>query len=161
MAPKQFQKLSFFLVPFLVLGVMHVNAQTETSSVAGKNLFAEISRLDSVLFNAFNKRDTVAFKNLFSKDLEFYHDKGGLSGYEQTINFLRETIKTNSDMSRELVNGSLRVYAVPGYGALEIGEHRFCHTENGKKECGTFKFIHIWQKKNTDWMISRVISYNH
>ena len=23
---------------------------------------------------------------------------------------------------------------------MEIGEHRFCHKENGKDDCGTFKF---------------------
>ncbi len=37
----------------------------------------------------------------------------------------------------------------------------FCHVENGKNECGTFRFVHIWQKKDGEWKISRAISYSH
>ena len=119
-------------------------------------------KLDSILFDAFNKRDTNLFKEFFTKDLEFYHDKGGLTGFDHTINFMRTTAQANSDLRRDLVEGSDEVYSVPGYGAMQIGKHRFCHTENNKKDCGTFKFVHIWQyNKEGKWKISRVVSYDH
>src|SRR6266705_59564 len=35
---------------------------------------------------------------------------------------------------------------------------RFCFRKN---ECGTFRFVHIWQKKDGEWKISRAISYSH
>ncbi len=98
---------------------------------------------------------------MFTEDLEFYHDKGGLTGYEHTIDFLKTTAQGNNQLKRELVKGSLEVYPIPGYGAMEIGMHRFCHLENGKQDCGTFKFVHIWQKKDNQWKITRVISYDH
>lgn len=117
--------------------------------------------MDSILFSAFNTRDIEKFKSLFATDLEFYHDKGGLTNYDYTINALKETAKRNDGLRRELVKGSLEVYPVPGYGAMQIGAHTFCHMEKGKQDCGTFKFVHIWQKKNNEWKITRVVSYDH
>ena len=73
----------------------------------------------------------------------------------------RTTAKQNNQLKRELVKGSLEVYPIPGYGAMEIGAHTFCHIENGKQECGTFKFVHIWQKNKEGWQITRVVSYGH
>ena len=48
---------------------------------------------------------------------------------------------------RQLVPGSLEVYPIKDYGAIETGRHTFTHTENGKPQVGTFKFMQIWQKK--------------
>lgn len=114
---------------------------------ANDSLSKEIARMDSVLFNAFNTRDVEKFKTFFREDLEFYHDKGGLTNYEHTIKFMNDVAKNNNGLRRELVKGSLEVYPIPGYGAMQIGSHRFCHLENGKQDCGTFKFVHIWQKE--------------
>jgi ketosteroid isomerase-like protein len=126
-----------------------------------EDLYKEIFHMDSLVFNAFNTRNINQFKNLFTDDLEFYHDKGGLTGYAQTINFLKTTAELNNQLKRELLNETLEVYPIPGYGAMEIGMHRFCHIENGKEDCGTFKFLHIWKKTNGEWKIARVISYGH
>ena len=117
--------------------------------------------MDSILFTAFNSRDTNQFKAMFTKDLEFYHDNDGLSGYDHTMDFMRATTKANNGLRRDLVEGSLEVYPIPGYGAMEIGSHTFCHLENGAQDCGTFGFVQIWQKKDGAWKISRVISYGH
>ena len=67
----------------------------------------------------------------------------------------------NNGMHRELVSGTLEVYPIKGYGAIETGTHRFCHTEEGEEICGTFKFLHIWQKEGTAWKVTRVVSYGH
>ena len=153
--------LKFFLAVILISAVNLANSQSKQDSIANLDLYTEIAHMDSVVFNAFNTRNVDKFKTLFTEDLEFYHDKGGLTNYEHTINFLKITTETNNQLKRELVKGSLEVYPIPGYGAMEIGEHTFCHLENGKQDCGTFKFVHIWQKKNGEWKISRVVSYGH
>ena len=124
-------------------------------------LFTKIAQLDSIVFGAFNKRDTATFNRYFSKDLEFYHDKGGLTGYEQTAGFLKQVSQPGNDLRRDLVKGSMEVYPIPGYGAIQTGRHTFCHTENGKQDCGTFKFVQIWQLKDGQWIITRVVSYDH
>lgn len=142
----------FFTVPAVLIAQKAKNDDS---------LYREIAHMDSVLFNAFNERDIEKFKTLFTDDLEFYHDTGGLTNYDHTIGFMESTAKTNNQLKRELVTGSMEVYPVPGYGAMEFGTHTFCHIENGKQVCGTFKFVHIWQKKNSEWKISRVVSYGH
>ena len=150
------------LMAVLLLGARDfVNGQSEKDSLSQQNLYKEIVGMDSILFTAFNKRDIAKFGSLFTQDLEFYHDKGGLTGYEYTMNFMKDVSKNNNGLRRDLVKGSLQVYPIPGYGAMQIGEHTFCHLENGKQDCGTFKFVHIWQKKNGEWKISRVVSYDH
>lgn len=160
MKPESFTLILFLLASTVMVG-LRTNAQSVQSHVDNKELYEEIAKQDSLLFNAFNTRDIDLFKTMFTEDLEFYHDKGGLTGYEHTIDFLKTTAQGNNQLKRELVKGSLEVYPIPGYGAMEIGMHRFCHLDNGKQGCGTFKFVHIWQKKDNQWKITRVISYDH
>jgi hypothetical protein len=68
------------------------NAQSAKDSI-----YNEIAHMDSVVFNAFNTRDVEKFKSLFTEDLEFYHDKGGLTNYEHTISFMKEVAKIIMD----------------------------------------------------------------
>ncbi|WP_210114262.1 nuclear transport factor 2 family protein [Hymenobacter aquaticus] len=128
---------------------------------ASKELYNTIAHMDSVLFDAFNNRDLEKQKLLFAADLEFYHDEGGLTNYNQVIENTSRLFSQNNGLRRTLVPGSLQVYPIKDYGAIEIGTHRFCHQENGKDDCGTFKFVHIWQKRADGWKITRVISYDH
>ena len=126
-----------------------------------QHLYDEVKRLDAVLSEAFNKHDVNKLKSLFAEDLEFYQDNEGLVRYEQTVRDFESMFAQGNNMTRELVGNTLEVYPVKDYGAIEIGAHRFCHVENGKNECGTFRFVHIWQKKDGEWKISRAISYSH
>jgi hypothetical protein len=148
-------------IKFIVTIVFFTTVNSLTAQTASDSLYKEVAKLDSVLFNAFNTRDVEKFKAFFTEDLEFYHDKGGLTNYEHTVKFMNDVAKNNNGLRRELVKGTLEVYPIPGYGAMQIGSHRFCHLENGKQDCGTFKFVHIWQKKNNEWKITRVVSYDH
>ncbi len=62
-------------------------------------------------------------------------------------------------VTRELVKGSIEVYPINGYGAVEMGLHKFHNIrekENAPSNAG--KFIIIWQNKNNEWKIKRVIS---
>lgn len=115
------------------------------------------------MFDAFNQHDLTKLQSLFSEDLEFYHDKAGFADFKQTMENFRLLFEKNQNtgMRRELVKGSLEVYPVNEYGAIEICLHRFCHMENGKEDCGVFKNTMIRQKKNGQWKVTRVISYDH
>jgi Domain of unknown function (DUF4440) len=57
----------------------------------------------------------------------------------------------------------LTVYPIPGYGAIEIGTHRFYEKKAGKDDVasGEAKFMHIWQNNDGAWKVTRVISYAH
>ena len=138
-----------------------VNAQSKKDTVANKALYKEIAHMDSVLFNAYNTQDIASLKTVFDIDLEFYHDLGGLSNYTQNIEALNTLFGRSLGLRRKLVPGSLEVYPIKDYGAIQTGEHQFCHEENGKQDCGIFKFVQVWQKKNGDWKLTRVVSYGH
>ncbi len=124
-------------------------------------LYDEIAQLDRAMFDAFNAHDADKLMSFFSEDLEFYHDKDGLVSWEQANKGFHTMFARNDGIHRELVPGSLEVYPLGTYGAVEIGAHRFCHVENGKDDCGTFKFIQVWRKKDGRWKVTREISYDH
>jgi len=152
----------FFMVIalFLVQAVFVQNAQAQ-SGTTYPELYNEIAHMDSVLFDAYNTHDLEKLKTLFTDDLEFYHDLGGLTNYAQNMAAFKSNFDKNEGIHRNLVPGTLEVYPVKNYGAMEIGAHRFCHKENGTDVCGTYKFVMIWQKKDGLWKISRVVSYGH
>lgn len=135
--------------------------QPEPIQVKTDSLYQKVMELDNQVFGAFNRRDSLQFAAMFSKDLEFFHDKGGLTGYTETIAFLRSTTASASDLKRTLEPASSEVYPIPGYGAIQTGTHVFCHTENGQQDCGRFKFLHIWKQTGERWQITRVVSYDH
>ena len=99
----------------------------------------------------------------FAEDLEFYHDKGGLANFQQTMQGFRNLFDQNktTGLNRQLVPGTLEVYPISGYGAVETYQHRFCHVENGKDDCGTFKNMMVWRLKDGQWKVTRVVSYGH
>lgn len=154
-----------FLFPIVAAFSISAEAgdQSPARDTAGKSgeLFETIARMDSAIFDAFNAHDVDRLMSLFTDDLEFYHDTGGLGNYRQNAESFKKMFASTPDIRRDLVKGSLEVYPIKDYGAMEIGEHRFCHKENGKDDCGTFKFAMVWRKTGDSWKISRVLSYGH
>ena len=130
-------------------------------SAESQRLFAEIARQDKAMFDAFNAHDIEALMALFSKDLEFYHDTGGRLTYADVRGGFKSNFDKNNGLRRDLVPGSVEVYPIHGYGAIEVGAHRFCHQEGGRDDCGSFRFLHIWQQTNGAWKVTRVVSYDH
>lgn len=125
-----------------------------------QKLHDTIARLDSVFFSLYNNCSTQleAYAAFYSDSIEFYHDKGGLSTSKKD---LVEATKNNicGKVTRELVKGSVEVYPIPGYGAVETGLHMFHN--NQEKETGpakVSKFIIFWKRTNIGWKISRVVS---
>jgi len=120
-------------------------------------LYAAIVHMDSVYFNAYNSCDMETQARLYADNIEFYHDKGGLTTSKQD---LLDAIKKNicGKVTRELVSGSIEVYPIAGFGAVEMGLHRFINHAEGDSRSKPDKFIIVWQQKNDQWRITRVIS---
>lgn len=152
---------------FLTVATFSISVQAGDQQTAKKNmatsgeLFETIARMDRTIFDAFNAHDVDRLMSLFTDDLEFYHDTGGLGDYRQNAEGFKKMFASTPDIRRDLVKGSLEVYPIKDYGAMEIGQHRFCHKENGKDDCGTFGFAMVWRKSGDSWKISRVLSYGH
>lgn len=132
-----------------------------TYSKENNVLFDEISQMDKVLFDAFNSCDLKVMGDIFSKELEFYHDKGGVSNYEQTMSVSKSNCDKKLGLKRTLIKESSKVFPIKNFGAIQEASHQFCHMENGKNDCGVFKFVHIWKKESLSWKLIRVVSYDH
>ncbi len=157
---------SFFrykiLVTIALLFIQNIAiAQEKKVAPTTNELYREIEQMDEIMFNAFNEKDFEKFKSLFTSDLEWFQDNGGLLNYETVFTNFSNMFKNENRLTRKLVKGTLEVHPIKDYGAIETGMHEFRHMENGKEEIGTFKFLMIWQKKDNQWKISRVVSYNH
>jgi ketosteroid isomerase-like protein len=134
---------------------------TPKTAPTSDELFQTIARLDRQVFDAIDRCDMQTEASFWAEDAEFYHDKDGLMvGGPKIV----DAIKNNlcGKVKRELVPGTLEVYPIAGYGAVEIGVHRFLHP--GTQDHGVIgeaKFIHVWQLKDGHWKITRVISIDH
>jgi ketosteroid isomerase-like protein len=124
-------------------------------------LFNEISHLDSLQFDAFNTRNLDKLMNYFDTSLELYQDNTGVRNFDQTKQAFGGLFKMNYVLTRKLVSGTMEVYSIKDYGAIETGQHTFSHTENGQLQTATFKFMQIWQKKDGVWKVTREITYGH
>jgi hypothetical protein len=130
-------------------------------SETAEELYKVIAHLDSALFSTIYTCNPGKNSTYFTDDLEFYHDKGGLMKTKQafldglTNNYCKEDMRYTT--RREVVPGTMKVWPVPNFGAIQTGEHWFYETEKGKEEklVGIAKYAMIWQKKSGIWKVSR------
>ena len=152
-------KRSFPLFLFILLALSSMPAKAQ--SIAQPDpLFKTIQSLDTKLFDAYNHCDLTMLGAMVSDDLEFYHDQTGLSvGKEPFLAAIKQNIC--GKVERALLPDTLEVYPLKGYGAVEIGVHRFHHPGRPEDGVGDAKFVTLWQNKDGAWKVTRVISYNH
>lgn len=120
-------------------------------------LYNTIVQQDSIYFNAYNTCNMAQQAIMYNEDIEFYHDGGGLMTNKQE---LLESIKKNicGKVTRELVQGSIEVYPIKDFGAVEIGLHKFRNNQEKTGPSRAGKFIIIWQHRDSAWKINRVVS---
>lgn len=123
-----------------------------------KELHDTIARMDSLFFDAYNTCKLDVMEAMLWDSLEFYHDRGGL---ERSKAVLMKGLKNNicGKVTRELLTGSIEVYPIPGYGAIQMGVHRFHNKQEPPNAPFHYsKFVHTWHKVNGQWKLARVIS---
>jgi len=161
-------RTSFFFV-LLMVCALRSDAQSSSTSPAvpplesiqnQADLDKAMGALDSALFDAYNRCDLEKFSTFFVENVEFYHDQAGVTlGKDKLTQSIKDNI-CGGDVRRELVPGTLQAHYMKGYGAVEIGVHRFYHPKSNTPP-GEGRFIHLWQYKDGAWKITRAISYEH
>lgn len=133
-------------------------------------LDATIHHEDAIFWDAYNRCDVQKMSEFFWPDIEFYHDKGGLTvGLGPFVDALKMGLcgKPNYHLRREAILETIKLYPLQKngatYGAVLSGEHYFYINDNGKPEYrdGIAKFFHVWLLKDGKWKMARVISYDH
>jgi ketosteroid isomerase-like protein len=134
-----------------------------TLGVTISTLRDQILSADRQLFDSYNTCDTVRFSRSLAADLEFFHDTTGLTGHDWNVNALEKRCSGSTKYRRTLDEQSVQVFPVPGYGALEIGTHRFYeHRADGSEKLdATPRFANVWKKTLDGWKLARVLSYGH
>lgn len=158
-----------FLFLFVCLFAIHgLQAQSGLPEIYQDSqvLKDSIKHNDHMFWEMYNSCDTSKMEEMFTKDVEFYHDKGGLT---ETSAALIKSIKTNlcgensPKLRREAIEGSVEIFPMNNTGAIISGEHKFYITEKGKNEylTGIARFTHLWVYRDGKWKMSRVFSYDH
>lgn len=134
------------------------------------DILQEIQTLDAEFWKSYNSCSTKNMTKYVCNDIEFYHDKGGITlGKKNLINSIKTNLCSNKNykIRKELIKGTehfsiLYEQGTP-YGLLHSGEHLFLLTINNNKEYadGKAKFVHLWLLENNQWKMKRIYSYDH
>ncbi|MEO0573223.1 MAG: nuclear transport factor 2 family protein [Bacteroidota bacterium] len=154
--------LVFFFIgplPFILHGQ---HAQMDLPS----NLEDIIRKTDARFWQSYNTCNLDMLGTFLTEDLEFYHDRDGLTTTATgLLKLVAQGIcgNTNVHLRREEVLGSVSVFPLNHYGAIITGEHLFYLKEKGKTEklIEKARFTHVWKWENNKWRMSRVLSYDH
>lgn len=147
------------------------NVRLTPAAAATSELVAAVTAADTALFAAvFDTCDIDALAAMVTDDMEFFHDKHGQTARSgaEFIDSIRAKCDGQRDGSnflsrRELVHASLETWPLPGYGALQSGEHRFYALAEGQPDrlVETGRFTHVWKNEEGRWRLARVLSYDH
>ena len=154
-------RFSFRVITAVVLVVGGLCPQTGHAQFKPDDpaLYDTIMHQDSLFFGAYNTcsihLDTYAA--FYADSLEFYHDRGGFTNSKKDV---VEGTKKNicGKVTRELVPGSVEIYPIAHYGAIEIGYHKFHNKEEPNAPSRAGRFVMVWHRTNEGWKITRVIS---
>lgn len=156
---RKIQILLLFIVSQIVF------SQVKTTD----ELYKTAKKLDSLIFDVgFNQCNLSHYDAIVSDDLEFYHDKGGITSGKAAF---KASIQNNicgnpNKVKRDLVPNSMKVYPLYDnnvlYGFIQEGEHDFAEFSQGKWNKGSrAKFTILWILQGKDWKMKRVLSYDH
>ncbi|WP_027386675.1 serine hydrolase [Chryseobacterium gregarium] len=155
---------SGILIFFMFIGSLQ--AQIDKKSP----LFLELKKQDSLFFErGFNNCDMLYLEKSVAGDLKFYHDKGGFQDKKTFLERTKQNICSNPNQKpiRKVIENSLEVFPLYNngdlYGAIQSGEHQFYIREKNKEDLlgGQAKFTTVWIKKEGNWIMSEVLSYDH
>ena len=161
---KNIQKI---VIAFLCFTSTFLFGQVQEKSEVYKTIISK----DSLLFNiGFNTCDISQFENLLSNNLEFLHDKDGISDKNEFLYNIKNGLCSSPNKyqsRRELIKNSTEIYPLYKndtiYGAIQNGAHRFYETKVGKEEhfASSAKFSNIWLLKNGQWKLNKSLSFDH
>lgn len=154
-------------IKFRLIVLIIVSSLTCFSQQSGE-LYDEIAKMDGLYFSAQNECDLEKYAFFLSEDFEFFHDKGGFTDSKENemagmAFFCGEEQRTRQPLRRELIDGTLKVYPMDNYGALEFCNHIFYLQINDgtEKLVGSGKMTALWKLENNEWKLARIISYDH
>ncbi|QWT20030.1 nuclear transport factor 2 family protein [Bacillus sp. NP157] len=154
------------LSAILAVPVLHAapSGQAAPAKAAAEDALRQtVVALDTQFFAAFNTCDKPGQLDkhaaMLDPNLEFYHDNGGVTWTRKDY-VERTHDHVCGNFRRKLTPGTLEVYPIKDFGAIEEGEQEFCDFKSGK--CfGAAKFMLVWHQTPAGWVVTRAFSYGH
>lgn len=149
---------SLLILVCLTVVVQPIKAQLADLPTDPAALEKEILQMDSLLFDvAFNECKLAVWEKIMGQDFEFYDDRSGLNTDRQVeINAFHDRCSKPFTLIRTLIETD--VHPLGDYGAVQLGKHNF--SIDGKV-VELADFVIVWEKTDKDWVVKRVVSYNH
>ena len=125
---------------------------------------------DSLFWVGYNECDIGKMQQFLADDVEFYHDKGGITlGKDALLKSVKDNLCSNKNFKtrREALPGTVKIFELKNgnetYGAIITGEHYFFNTYDGnpEKREGLARFTQLWILKDSTWKMTRILSYDH
>jgi hypothetical protein len=149
--------LMLLLVPCVMNAQKKMAAPIYEYKPDSQELHDAIVRMDSIFFGAYNTCKMDVQASIYADSMEFYHDKGGLTNSKKDV--LDGTQKyVCGKVTRQLIPGSIEVYPIHDYGAIELGQHKFFNNQEPNEPQHVSRFMIFWKKTGNDWKIAKVIS---
>ncbi|MCF6222773.1 MAG: nuclear transport factor 2 family protein [Flavobacteriaceae bacterium] len=150
-------QIIFITVLFLSCNSIKDSDKIRPYKIVDEALYKTIVSKDKEFFDAYNNCDLEKQASMYSNDIEFFHDKGGLMTSKKEIIDATEKYICGK-VTRELVEGSIEVYPIKDYGAVQIGFHKFHNNQEPDAPSKPSKFVTIWHNENGIWKMTKVIS---
>lgn len=155
----------------IILLMAVLSYQTTKAQIAETSeIFITLKKQDSLIFeDGFNNCHIGKFENILSKDMEFYHDTGGMQNKDEFFEAFNRNICSGSGPKpiRKLVANTLKVFPLKNngvlYGAIQNGDHEFYLKKEGEEliKTGFARFTHLWLLEDGEWILKRALSYDH
>ncbi len=160
-------KSAKLILPFFILLMNIVHAQTEKTDPLYKTIISKDSLFFSVGYNTCN---IGKMESMLSDRFEFYHDKGGFEDKKKFIADFKNGLCKSPEtyqLKRVLIGKSTEIYPMYKegkiYAAIQNGDHLFYEKigDQAEKLVGEAKFTHLWILENTEWKLKNSLSFNH
>lgn len=127
---------------------------------------AAVREADARFWRAYNACDLATMGRLLTDDVEFYHDRTGLTASRAAVvESLRKGPcgEPGMHLRREAVADSVEFHPLAGGYAILSGRHRFYVQRGGEPERldGEAEFTDLFKSGADGWRMHRILSYDH
>lgn len=136
-------------------------AGQQSSKQSGDSHIAHtLIALDTEISDAYNTCSLNRLRSHFSPLAELYFaDRGRSTRVGELVDDARRNVC--GKLRRETVPATVETHAVPDYGAIQVGEQRFCRVDKPQCQGIASKFLVLWRFRDGEWRIARMVRYGY
>jgi hypothetical protein len=129
-----------------------------SSQPDGDHVARTLAALDTDISDAYNTCKLNRLRDHYAPLAELYFaDRGHSTRVGELVDDARRNVC--GKLRRETIPATLETYPVTNYGAIQLGEHRFCRVDRAQCQGIASKFMVLWRFKDGEWRIARQVRY--